>query len=391
MRTYLGQKAPTITGPLNDGVCVRQSFKALGSSLLSVSIQFATYKRVNPGELVIELIDFTGKVIKTVKLDSSVLADNSYRDFGFGVDLFPGKMYELRISGRGCRSGRSPTLFWGDKTAKDGHMFVGARLIRGGELCCVFQYVDAPGKPKIPAEPAKPKLVLTSRTGATVPGMISVIIPHFNCVEYLAECLASIAAQTYSCLEVIVVEDGSDRWREAEAIVNAWRPALNSIRFIQLERNGGAPAARNAGVANSSGEYLYFADADIRLYPRAFEKLLTCLIENQDVDFAYGGFLWGGERVEPRTFDVERLKKGNFVSTMSLVRSRVFPGWDETLKRHQDWDLWLTIVEKGGQGMCCGEYLFETPKRPDGISSGKVISMRESKDIILAKHGYLSQ
>ena len=71
---------------------------------------------------------------------------------------------------------------------------------------------------------------------------------------------------------------------------------------------------------------------------------------------------------------------------MSLLRRAKFPGWDERLKRHQDWDLWLSMVDKGSEGVCCGQYLFETPIREGSISSGGSISVGESMAIVAEKH-----
>ncbi len=395
MKVSFGQGGRELTGPVCDGICIRQSFQAAATRLTSVSIYLATYKRKNPGEVVLELLDFRGKVIAAAKVNAEILEDNSLREFGLGADMEMGKMYELRLFTKGCRSGMSPTAAWGKKKGP-GHLFVGARLIRDGELACVFDYVGekqeppqmpekarkAVGPAVVPAEAAK---AATDDSGE-VPGLISVVIPHYNCQEYLPGCLAALAAQTYSCFEVFVVDDGSEYWQDTEGIVAAWKSGLNALTFRRRAKNGGAPAARNEGAAMAAGEYLMFLDADVRLYPRTFELLVGCLLDDAGADFAYGGFIWGNARVEPKPFDVDRLKRGNFITTMSMMRRRVFPGWDESLKRHQDWDLWLTVVENGGRGVCCGKYIFETPQREDGISSGKEISMKDSQDIVRAKH-----
>lgn len=89
--------------------------------------------------------------------------------------------------------------------------------------------------------------------------LVSVIIPVYNVEGYLDACLDSIKQQTYSNLEILVVEDCStDRSLQAvQAHLSDER-----IRLIRHERNGGLSAARNTGIQTASGEYLLFVDSD---------------------------------------------------------------------------------------------------------------------------------
>jgi hypothetical protein len=63
-------------------------------------------------------------------------------------------------------------------------------------------------------------------------------------------------------------------------------------------------------------------------------------------------------------------KRGNIVSTMSLVRKRDFPGFDESIRRLQDWDVWLTMLSQGKKGVHCGSVIFETITKQGGITFG---------------------
>jgi glycosyltransferase involved in cell wall biosynthesis len=91
--------------------------------------------------------------------------------------------------------------------------------------------------------------------------LVSVIIPCYRQASYLSEAVDSVLAQTYSNVEAIVVNDGSDDETESvalrygERIRYAWRP------------NGGISAARNTGIKHSRGAYLKFLDADDYLHP----------------------------------------------------------------------------------------------------------------------------
>lgn len=191
---------------------------------------------------------------------------------------------------------------------------------------------------------------------------ISVIIPCYQHAGTIGRCLASVFGQTHAELEVIVVDDGSTDGLEA-----AVAPFRDRLTFIRQENRGG-PAARNRGFAASAGEAVIFCDADIILKPEALEKMLRALEERPEAAFAYSSFKFGWKKFRLWPFDAARLKKMNYIHTTSLIRRERFPGFDESLRRFQDWDLWLTIVEKGGSGVWIPETLFSVTPRRGGIS-----------------------
>ena len=96
--------------------------------------------------------------------------------------------------------------------------------------------------------------------------VISVIVPVYNVSAYLPECLDSILSQDYEKLEVILIDDGSTD--DSGAICDAYAQRDNRIRVIH-QKNGGAAAAKNAGLRAATGEYLSFADSDDFLEPGA--------------------------------------------------------------------------------------------------------------------------
>jgi glycosyltransferase involved in cell wall biosynthesis len=104
---------------------------------------------------------------------------------------------------------------------------------------------------------------------------VSVVIPFYNGSRFIAEALASVAAQTVPVAEVIVVDDGS-RAEEAAALDEA-AASMPKCRVIHLERNRGACVARNIGILRSTGEYIAMLDCDDLWSPDKTEKQLAFL------------------------------------------------------------------------------------------------------------------
>jgi CDP-glycerol glycerophosphotransferase len=117
----------------------------------------------------------------------------------------------------------------------------------------------------------------------TVP-RISVVVPFYNNEDLLGDCLASIAGQTFSDLEVIMVDDGSSDG--SAAIAAAQAAADPRFKLVQVP-NGGPGYARNRGVERTTGTYLAFVDADDALPPHAYERMLNTL-ESSGSDFVSG-------------------------------------------------------------------------------------------------------
>ena len=101
---------------------------------------------------------------------------------------------------------------------------------------------------------------------------ISVIVPVYNAGAYLAPCLQSIAAQTCTDLEVLLVENaGSD---QSGQVCAAFARQDSRFRFLPQQVNRGAAGARAVGVSLASGEYLAFVDGDDLIHPQLLQTLL---------------------------------------------------------------------------------------------------------------------
>ena len=114
--------------------------------------------------------------------------------------------------------------------------------------------------------------------------MISVIIPVYNGEKYLEECLDSILNQTYTNLEIIIVNDGSTD--NSLKMCRKYQKKDKRIKIINTE-NYGVSHARNIGIKESKGEYLYFMDCDDLINKFCFEEFKKYLIKDDEL-YSFG-------------------------------------------------------------------------------------------------------
>jgi len=185
----------------------------------------------------------------------------------------------------------------------------------------------------------------------TIPKVnIDVVVPAFNAAKTLAQTLTSLQTQTLKPRHIIVVDDGStDDTSEIAKKFN--------VQLIRQE-NKGAPSARNAGFAKTTGDFVLYCDADVVLQPTMLEKMARALLLHPEAGYAYSDFKFGWHTFDLFDFDPERLLKANYISTMSLLRRENCVGFNEDLKRYQDWDLWKRLLAKGVRGIWVKGRLF---------------------------------
>ena len=115
--------------------------------------------------------------------------------------------------------------------------------------------------------------------------LISIIVPVYNVEPYLRKCVDSILAQTYTNLEVILVDDGSPD--NCGAICDEYAARDERVRVIHKE-NGGLSDARNAGLNIMNGSYVAFVDSDDWIEPEMYKRLMS-IMHRYHADMAFGG------------------------------------------------------------------------------------------------------
>lgn len=116
--------------------------------------------------------------------------------------------------------------------------------------------------------------------------VVSVIVPVYNLEKYIQKCIESLIGQTYKDTEIIVIDDGSsDKSPEILSDLQSKHPKVKVI----TQENSGVCAARNQGIAESTGDYILFVDGDDYLDPDYIDRLVDTALRN-DSDLVISGY-----------------------------------------------------------------------------------------------------
>jgi len=181
--------------------------------------------------------------------------------------------------------------------------------------------------------------------------LVTVVTPAFNAEKTLHECIRSIRGQTYHNWEHIIVDDGSTdgTW----CCLQRYSAEDSRIRIVG-QANSGQSKARNVAICEARGKYIALLDADDQSVPKRLELQVEFLEANPDVDVVGGSIVNLSEEGEvlgvsslPATHEdlaINIFRRNPFFTSTVMARREFFVdlyGFDETLRRVEDHDLWL--------------------------------------------------
>lgn len=222
--------------------------------------------------------------------------------------------------------------------------------------------------------------------------LISVVIPTYNREKIIKKCITSVLNQSYSNIEVIVVDDCSED--NTIEIIKTIKD--DRIKVYKLDRNSGACAARNFGINKSKGKYIAFQDSDDIWLENKLEQQYKYLLDKK-VDMVFCGMNRYNDKDSKKQFfpsfgfdeDKNHLYQElyeNRVSTQCiLIKKEVAEKikFDESIKRYQDWDYAIRISMK--YKMCfLNEPLVESEIQENSIS--KNVSRKNALTVIYNKY-----
>ncbi len=228
-------------------------------------------------------------------------------------------------------------------------------------------------------DPGAPR---SSATPAPDRPLVSVLIPAYDVEDFVADAIESALDQTYPNVEVVVVNDGS-----TDATAAAIAPYRDRITYVD-QGNRGLAGARNVAIAAASGTVLALLDADDLWLPDRLEQCVSLLEEHPEIGLVTSDafLIEDGVRTARRCYsdrrrypfpdpDVDQLdviSHRNFLFVSVVFRRELVErcgGFDESLPRAEDYDLWTRFLLGGTRAGYVSEPLGYYRRRPDSLSS----------------------
>lgn len=225
--------------------------------------------------------------------------------------------------------------------------------------------------------------------------LVSVIMPTYNNTRHLAESIESVLGQTYSNLELVITDDHSAN-PDVPAIIKAYAKRDPRVRPFFLSENQGPGVARNNSIKESKGRYIAFCDCDDRWFSNKLEKQIEFMKE-KDCTLSYSSYLECDENneicgivVAPEHITLNDLKRDNKIGCLTAVYDTKKYGkfFMPTIRKRQDWALFLTIMKECKHAYAITEPLAYYRHSDDSVSSKKLKLVRFNAKVYKQVFGY---
>ena len=224
-----------------------------------------------------------------------------------------------------------------------------------------------------PRRPAPPRRLRAK------PPLVSAVVPYYRSAPYVMDAIDSLVAQTYPSLEIVLVNDGSfeeDDWVLAEIAAR-----VPSVLVTQM--NAGLGAARNFGVSQSRGRYIFPLDSDNVAEPGFVERCVDILERRSDVAYVTSWSRYIDHEGHPlRGAEIGYQPLGNHAAVVArenvagdaaaVIRRQIFDsgfGYSEELTSYEDWHLYRELRRAGHFGVVIPERLLRYRMRQDSMQA----------------------
>lgn len=207
--------------------------------------------------------------------------------------------------------------------------------------------------------------------------LVSIITPTYNSVQFIADTIKSIQAQTYTNWELLITDDCSTD--DTVAIVEEYMQKDNRITLFRFKENMGSGVARNNSIKEARGRYIALCDSDDRWYPEKLEKQLA-LMRDKDCAFCYSSYMTCNEEGTINGIIVCRnnenfatIKRDCKIGCLTAIydTAKVGKVYMPHMRKRQDWGLMIKVMQKCEIAYGIKEPLAIYRKHSQSISADK--------------------
>lgn len=225
--------------------------------------------------------------------------------------------------------------------------------------------------------------------------LVTIVIPCFNYGHLAGDAIRSVEAQTFTSIEIIVVEGGSSSAESRQQLLEAVKKASSKVRLLFQDQPYRAGANRNFGISHARGKYICCLDADDRIAPTYIEKAVF-MLEYSGYDVVSPGLQFFGNRSEVWTPHerptLDMLLEGNNVLTCALYSKgmwRKAGGYRDsdpaTGHIHEDWLFWVRLAALGARFVSIREPLFLYRSHGTTLSNSREVLENEVQKILVRR------
>ena len=221
-------------------------------------------------------------------------------------------------------------------------------------------------------------------------GIVSIVMPMYNCAEFVAQSIESVQAQTYPYWELLVVDDLSTD--NSVAIVEEYAKKDSRIRLLQNPKNSGAALSRNYAIREATGRWVAFLDSDDLWLPEKLAKQVP-FMANNGYHFSYtqyremddNGVHTGVMLTGPKKVTKAMMFAYNYIGCLTVMYEREFVGLVQIpdLKKRNDYALWLKVIKH------CTCYLLPELLAEYRVRSSGSVTNRKAGVLAIIKHYYI--
>lgn len=223
---------------------------------------------------------------------------------------------------------------------------------------------------------------------------VSVIIPSFNNDRTIQRALRSVLSQNYPYFEVIVSDDASSDSTVEK--VQDMRLSDCRIKLLTAVRNEGAGVARNKAIEEATGRYIAFLDADDEWLPGKLQRQVDFFDTNVTVPLSYGAYRRVSRNGQilvvnpPRKVTANMLLYHSFIGCLTAMYDTTRTNgkvYMSTIRRRQDWALWIRITKAFGDAVGLPEVLGTLYRDAPSLTTNKWQSTKDTASMLKAEFG----